>query len=74
MAKVKFPNLLHVTREKPSNEESYLLTHESGVLDTHFDETMDCAVYKLISVGRVEVLRRFVQSKRTKPWRTPDVR
>jgi len=63
MRRAKYPNLIHVTREQLDTDNTYLQVHDDGVFDTAFEQTRDCAIYKLVSVGRVEVMRRFVDGK-----------
>lgn len=64
MAKPKFPTTIHVTREKlPNDSESYLQVREEGVVDSSIDDTVPCAIYRLVSVGDVEVSRRYVERR-----------
>ena len=55
---MKFPKILHVTKQEPDNDEPYLLTHLGGVFDV--DEAQPMAIYRLISVGRVQIDKKFV--------------
>lgn len=59
----KFPKIIHVTREIPANDDSYLNVHEDGPPDDA-DETQPCAIYQLVEVGKVVVDRRFVSGKK----------
>lgn len=64
MAKTRFPTTIHVTREQlPNDDETYLQVREEGVIDSSIDETMPCAIYRLVSVGDVEVSRRYVERR-----------
>ena len=57
----KFPQVIHVVREHDRDDSTFLVIAEGGVCDSaHFDETRDCAIYKLAQRGKVEVQRRFV--------------
>ena len=58
MSKAKFPKLIHVTREKPENEEPFLIVHANGI--STVDEPQPCAIYKLVKVGRITVTQKFV--------------
>ena len=61
MAKT-FPRLIHVSRAYDRNStDSWLQVHESGVSD--FEEPMACAVYKLVTVGRVRIVKTFEKGK-----------
>lgn len=67
MESKRFPNLIHVVLEDSGDGDKFLAVSEEGVFNPNlFDETRQCAIYKRISVGRVEVLRRFVTGKRKK--------
>jgi hypothetical protein len=55
---MKFPSLLHVTVDG-EGEDQYLSAHEDGVsgLDVHGQPV---AIYKLTSVGQVEIQKAYV--------------
>ena len=54
MAKKDFPNLLHVTVDEERNSEKFLLAHKGGVYAAAVaGETVECALYKLVKVGKV---------------------
>lgn len=58
MAKLKFPELIHVAWEDGGDDEWFLTTHQEGV------ETIDvgqrCAIYKLVEEGTVHGPKTFV--------------
>jgi hypothetical protein len=56
---MKFPSLLHVTVDG-EGENEYLLAHDDGVfsLDEHGQPV---AIYKLVSVGCVEIKKAYVE-------------
>lgn len=54
MAKKDFPNLLHVTMDQESNGTKFLLAHTGGIYEAaKVGEPVECAIYKLIKVGKV---------------------
>lgn len=59
-----FPDLIHVLWEEPGSDEPFLIVSDDGVSNTSIEETRRCAIYKRVSVGEVEVSRRFVEKKR----------
>lgn len=58
MAGNKFPQQIHVVREKEGDLE-YLSIREDGIQDENFTETTAVAVYNLAEVGQVEVERKY---------------
>ena len=61
MSKVKFPQLLHVTREAPEHDTPFFVPHIDGIFTV--EEDQPCALYKLVKVGKVSVDRKFVERK-----------
>jgi hypothetical protein len=59
--KVKFPKQLYVRRDTgiDDDEEVYFLT---DVEMPEVEVTEDCAVYELVSVGKVQVTRTFIEA------------
>ena len=62
MAK-RFPNLIHVTREKENDGTSYLTVREGGVFDVDVNGE-PIALYKLVQTGKVEIRKSFVVKRR----------
>jgi hypothetical protein len=65
MAKMKFPNTIHVRIEDGGCDEDFLIVEEEGVMTINESKT-PIAIYKLVSVGIVEVGRRYVEKRRVK--------
>lgn len=64
MATKKFPNLIHVTRENTGTQDEYLSVAEGGVFS--LNEPAPVAIYKLVEVGRVQILKSFQSAKKSK--------
>ena len=63
----KFPHILHVTLENPSNDEPYFQVNEGGIFDAaEAGRAKRCALYKLIEVGVVVAPPAFVSAKRSR--------
>lgn len=58
----KFPTLIHVTEEDlDSSGDPWLLVHRDGV--NSIEDPQDVAVYKLVSIGRVDIQKKYVEKK-----------
>lgn len=58
----RFPEYIHITEEKPSNDEPFLIAHKDGVAS--ITEPQDVAIYKRVNVGKVIVSRKVVLRRR----------
>ena len=61
--KTKFPNLLHVTHEEERDGSKWFQVREDGVFGID-ENDKEIAIYKLVSVGRVNVQRKYVERKK----------
>lgn len=58
MAKAKFPTLIYVTRENDGHGNDWLQVQGDGVFGVEQSGT-PIAIYKLVEVGVVQVLKSF---------------
>lgn len=63
MAKKAFPNFIHVTREQENSGDAWLQVHENGVGGVEQHGTQ-IAIYKLVEVGTVNILKSFTNAKK----------
>ena len=66
MSKPVFPLLLTVALERPDRDDPYLTVLRGGVFDAD-EPGQPVAVYKRVSVGKVEISKRMVTAKTRKP-------
>jgi hypothetical protein len=57
----RFPDIIHVTREK-DGKETYYIVHLDGVQD--LAEPQPVAIYKLMSLGSVQISKRFIPANK----------
>lgn len=62
----KFPSIIHVTQEQETvKDEPYFIVHEGGVFDIDEDRK-PIAIYKLVEVGEVAIMKSFVSKGQPK--------
>lgn len=60
----RFPQLLHITEEVPERGDPWLEVHKDGVFSLE-RAGQQVAIYKLVQVGRVKILKSFLSARRT---------
>lgn len=64
----KFPNTLHVAIENRGTEDECILAYPNATDIASVDEAVPCAIYRLVSVGKVVAPSHYMNSKQPK-WR-----
>lgn len=62
---MKFPSIVHLTRELPEADDEWFMVHTNGVADIDTHGT-PIAIYQLVSIGTVDVQRTFSDRKNKK--------
>jgi hypothetical protein len=59
-SKSPFPQVLHVTQEKPANDEPFLMVQEGGIFSLDANEDgQKVAIYKLVEVKTLKITKEL---------------